>query len=1542
MKRFLAALGIIVLVAIAAVAQDDGTPSDNGFLINMLQSRLSAPGRQIALTGVSGALSSTATIQKITISDAKGPWLEIDNVELDWNRLALLRGRVSVNLLHAERIAWLRKAETPPQPRALPQAEATPFSLPELPVAINLAKLQLDHVTFAEPVFGQAADLSATGALSLAGGALDTTLDVKRLDAPGGELTAKASFSNATRELGIDVALQEPQGGVVATLLKIEGKPAIDLRVNGSGPLDQVDVNFSLDAGSDRIAEGVVALRARDDGLGFDVNFNGGLSPLIPPQFRDFFAGQSTVKVVGVKKSAGGLRIDDLKIAGAALNLQGGVETGPDNFLRNLTLTGSLGDPTGPAITLPVPGGRTSLRSAELHLDFGSGSRWDGLVVLDRLKSADIEIEDVTLRLGGLAQHLDDPATRNVTVNVEGLATGVWAADPEVARALGTRIDLFADAALPPGGTVTVNQLQLSGNGLSIFSAGQFKDMVYTGRNAVRIADLAIFAGIADRPLGGAIDLRANGSVTPLAGGFDLTFDGGTTDLAIGNERLDPLLAGATQVSGRAVRDEAGIRTEDLRITNPQLSFASDGLISSKKTDIGFQASLADLHLVDPRLQGALTANGRASGEGRPITVSVAAAVPEGELMGRRLTDARVGFDGQVDGSNVTGTLSGGGGLDGLVLSLGGDIASVGDKRSISGLELRVGPNRLSGDLTKDGAAPIDGRLTLHAPEIAPLASLALVEATGAIDADIQLAPAEVGQGISLVIGAMNLEMGANRIGQLDARAEVKDAFALPMVDGQLSASDLALAGIEVSTLNAKASPIDPRRMSFSADARLAVGTLADLSGELDRLDDGFAVTLDTLRLRQQGVTAALTAPSTVTMRGSAIEVTPLVLDFGSGGKLTAQGRMDENFDVDLAISNLPLALANAIRPDLGLAGSINGTGRVTGPRTSPDVRFDVKGTGLASSMTRNAGLPPVEVDASGQTANSRLNLIASVASGAGLAAKVQGSVPLGAGNLDVAIDLQAFPLALVDRIAGNRGLRGTVTGTGHATGPLADPTVSFDVRGEGIAATLLTQNGLPPLGATAAGSYRAGALDLGSARVTGAGGLDIQGSGRIPFAGSGLDANVTGTVPLAIADSVLAARSVQATGTLRVTATARGSLAAPQLGGTVSLDGGTLFDPQTNVRLQDITLDASLEGNAAVLRSFRAGVVTGGNITAEGRVALTPGYPADLAVRLNNVRYTDGVFVSTRLDGDLALNGPIVGGGGMLRGQITLGRTEISIAEGLGPNVAQALNQVDHVDASAGVRETLARARVDESSTGTTTPTSSRAGIGLDVRISAPNQIFVRGRGLDVELGGELRVQGTTTDIQPVGQFDLRRGRLVVLGQRIEFDEGSLQLVGNLDPQIHFVARTTSGDVTAIVTVDGRVSAPKISFSSEPELPQDEVLARVLFNSTTQNLSAFQLAQLAGAAAELAGGGGGPGILSQIRGATGLDDLDVVTQEDGSTAVRAGKYLTNNVYVDVQSDTQGVSRAEINLDVTDNLTARASVASDGNSTIGLFFERDY
>jgi translocation and assembly module TamB len=1537
LKRIAAIVGVLALLAIGALAQTDDVADDNNFIVRLLENRMSGPGRQIRVHGIRGALSSRARIGEITVSDDQGVWLRVRDVEIDWTRLELLLGRVNVNRLTVGGIDWLRRAVRPSGPPR-PEAAAEPFALPQLPVAIRLQELDFGRVAFAEPVFGLAAELGATGSLNLVRGALDTDLDIRRLDGPGGELTLDASFSSQTRQLAVDLHLQEPAGGVVANLLRIENRPAIDLRLSGEGPLDQVDLTFALDADGDRIAGGVAELRGRDDGLGFDVDLSGGLAPLIPPRFRDFFEGQSALRVAGVSKTGGGIRIDDLALEGAVLRLDGRAETGADGFLRALNLQGTLGDPRGPAVVLPVPGGDTRLHSAVLHVNYGDASRWNGLLVLDRLEAGGIEMEDVTLTMGGLAQNLDDPARRNVTVSLEGLATGVWSDDPEVAAALGNRIDLFADVALPPGAPAAVRQLQVSGNGLSIFSAGTVSDFVYTGRNAVRIDDLAILSGLAGRDLGGAVSVRATGSVSPFAGGFDLTFDGGATELRVGNPPIDPLLAGASTISGRGVRDANGIRAENLRIENPQVTFSSNGQYSTARTDITFDARLADLALVDPRIAGELTVTGAAAGQGQPITVTLAVEVEEGELMGRRLTGARLGFEGQVDGAAVRGRLGGGGQLDELVLDVAGDIAVEGDDRTLSGLRVAVGPNTLTGDLVQRDGAPIEGRLVLRAPEIAPLAAFALTEASGAIDADIALAAGEVGQEVTVSARARDVVQGATRIEALELDAGVSDALGVPMVQGDVSASGLTLAGVEVASLSATAEQIDRDRMRFDADARLVIGTLAALSGELARQPEGFAATLDALRLRHDRVSAQLTAPATVTVAGGTVELTPTALQVGSGS-VTAQGRIADAFDVSLAIRDLPLDIANAVRPDLGLAGRVNGTARVSGPRANPDVRFDLRAAEVASAATRAAGVPAIALDARGATTGSRLTLDANVGGGGGLAATARGSLPLGPGTLDLDVSLQSFPLVLIDRLAGGQGLQGTVTGQSRLTGTLANPSATFELRGSGVSTRLLRDNGLPPLGFTASGGFQGRTITLRSAIVTGPQGLDLSGSGRIPLAGPGLDLRVAGAVPLSLADPLLDERSAQASGLLRINATARGSLAAPQLAGTVSLAGGTLNDPNTNIRLENISLDAALEGRSVRLGSFRANAAAGGSITAQGSIVLdgARGYPASLAMRINDVRYTDGVFVHTRLSGQLALEGPITGGGGLLSGRIDLGPTEISIAEGLGFNAAATLEQVAHVHTPRAVQITLDRARVGEPRP--PTPTVSR-GMRLDVRINAPSRIFVRGRGLDVELGGQLTLRGTADDIQPVGQFDLRRGRILILGQRIDFQEGRLQLIGNLDPEIFFVARTRTADVTAVVTVDGRVSNPQITFSSEPPLPQDEVLARVLFKRATQDLSAFQLAQLAAAAAELAGGGGN-GLLTRLRGAVGLDDLDIVTEEDGGTAVRAGKYIDENIYLNLETGA-GETSAEIVLELSDRITARGQVESDGNTTLGIFFQRDF
>jgi len=57
---------------------------------------------------------------------------------------------------------------------------------------------------------------------------------------------------------------------------------------------------------------------------------------------------------------------------------------------------------------------------------------------------------------------------------------------------------------------------------------------------------------------------------------------------------------------------------------------------------------------------------------------------------------------------------------------------------------------------------------------------------------------------------------------------------------------------------------------------------------------------------------------------------------------------------------------------------------------------------------------------------------------------------------------------------------------------------------------------------------------------------------------------------------------------------------------------------------------------------------------------------------------------------------------------------------------------------------------------------------------------------------------------------------------------------------------------------------------------------------------------------------------------------------------VRLGRYLTEQIYTDVEVSPQGASEVSINIDLTSSLTARGRIDSEGRAGVGLFFERDY
>ncbi|ABI61019.1 translocation/assembly module TamB domain-containing protein [Granulibacter bethesdensis] len=452
------------------------------------------------------------------------------------------------------------------------------------------------------------------------------------------------------------------------------------------------------------------------------------------------------------------------------------------------------------------------------------------------------------------------------------------------------------------------------------------------------------------------------------------------------------------------------------------------------------------------------------------------------------------------------------------------------------------------------------------------------------------------------------------------------------------------------------------------------------------------------------------------------------------------------------------------------------------------------------------------------------------------------------------------------------------------------------------------------------------------------AGSTTLTIAGTVPEAASGpLNIAARGRADLRILDPILSAQGRRVQGMMIVDARVGGTIAAPNASGTVRLTGGDVQDVTLGLHLARIEALISAAGDTLRIDQFSAGAGQG-TLSLGGSVGIKPPMPVDLTVKASNATLIASDLMTERLDADLTLRGQMTKEL-TASGHIKILRADIRVPE--------------HMPSSVAVLDVIKPGQKPPPP-----PTPSGPVIRLDVTLDAPEQIFVRGRGLDAELAGRLHLHGTASNPQTDGGFELRRGQFSVAGTTLNFTEGRVTFDGSTtDPALDFTASSTSGSVTASLHVGGHASDPKITLSSQPELPQDEVLARLLFQSSMASLSPFQMAEIAAALAQLSGATGGGDPLNSVRSALGLDRLSVGGgSQNGATtpnsrtnqgpSVEAGKYVARGIYVGAKQSVGGpnsVSAAEVQIDLTRRLKLKADAGSGpGANAVGLSYGFDY
>lgn len=762
---------------------------------------------------------------------------------------------------------------------------------------------------------------------------------------------------------------------------------------------------------------------------------------------------------------------------------------------------------------------------------------------------------------------------------------------------------------------------------------------------------------------------------------------------------------------------------------------------------------------------------------------------------------------------------------------------------------------------------------------------------------------------------------------------------------------------------------IDASAEVVTRDGRISVPAIKanvgrnTISGSVELGENGLPTGKLTFDLPDIGLLAALGGQSAAGQLTGSLDLVETAGKLSAtikarGDGITAQGVKVDAPIVDLQIPDL---LAGQITGTVRAAEIVSGTNRLADldarfARAGQTTDFDVKGnydgaplivSGALETRSDGLFLTLDEFAASPRKIPVKLSSPVSIPIGTGRAevrglriAAGKGSITVDgvAGDiLDLKIRVTSMPASLANTFANGLDASGIIAADATITGNSSSPAVSFTVDWQNAMTSQIRAAGMTALAVRAKGKLAGSRLSIDT-DVRG-GGLTLNAGGTVDIGSSqALNLTVKGQLPFTAVASQLAAQGLALEGQADFDLKIGGSLSRPDVTGRVTTANAQFTAIRQNLIVKNVAATLTLSGQTATIGSLTGNLEGGGKVSASGTIGFAPGsgLPADIAVKLDRAVYADGRVVVAKLSGDLSVKGPLQRDP-TLGGTINLRRADITVPERLPASLANA--NVKHRNAPADVARQNREIRADASSRA---DSDKGGGMRLDLKIKAPRQIFVRGRGLDAELGGEVRISGSSRTPNVSGGFKMVRGRLAIISRRLDFTTGEITFGGGMVPYLNMVASTTVNTNTLSVNVTGLANDPSFTFTSSPALPQDEVLAQLIFGRESSSLSPFQIAQLADAVATLSGGQR-TSLFDKLRQGLGVDDLNVGTDENGGAQVTAGKYLNRRTYLEVmQGEDPSKSGIAINLDVGKGVKLRGQATQDGGTATGVFFEKEY
>src|SRR5271166_2488683 len=1214
---------------------------------------------------------------------------------------------------------------------------------------------------------------------------------------------------------------------------------------------------------------------------------------------------------------------------------------------------------------------------------------------------------------GGLARLETDlmlAAAEETVLGLSGTAGFAPLLPAEVAPLVGDRVALSARAKF--GGRIVVDPLSVEIAAGTLTGHGTFggSEKAIAADLRADVPELSMLSGLLGQSLGGSAVLTASVAGTESRPSLELHLSSSQSRLASSGAehveaeiRASPTAAlenpqthielaaqgrilGLVAPEGVAVPPELGrdidwsfaaTATRDGRAVDlDRLSAEGIGVAlggAGRVAETGAIEGHASLTVADLRpfsgfvghpLAGSVELEANAARKSASGFTATVAGSAKGLRTGITVADALLG-----DSASITGTIERD---DADVLTI--------DRFAVSGADAGLSGNARFAPASED----LTAELAVDLPRLKPLGAAFGTEVTGAASAQLNFAgPLEhlrMSGGINstglVAAGAKldRLELAAQVPDLSDPRASVEGSFHAYGLDGRL-----ALA----AELSGNSELVFPHFRLAAAD-----GTV----------DGSLRIALDTGLMR-----GSVAGRSADLAPWSKLAGTPLGGSFDFGVGLEARGGQL----VDFSVNGTKLAAGNG--SSRIAAGRLAVTGRFADILRAPSgsARLSLSSASFgasefaAATLTLDAPRPGRFVfqgDANGQPltftlagdgafepgrADLRLTRLAGSLGGdrllleqpltltrhgsdlafSGLAldfgtGRITGSGGVRGEAVSLTLNATHMPIASAARLTGYRHLGGTLNAAATLAGTLRTPQGRISLTAGELTVAAARHSRLTNLGLAVDGSWNGRNLDL-KGQVTGLKGDQVALTGSVPVlltpAPLGISVPPDGRLALQLQGAgqiehladLLPLGEDRISGHFLADVAVGGTVASPAATGRLRLSDGSYVNFATGAVLNH--LQADLVGNRGhfTLASFSATDNASGTLKAQGEVVLSgpSGPTAQLSATLANFRVAARDEAVATASGTVAIAGSLTAP--KVTAPLTVDRADIRLPDSLPPNVV-VLKVVERNGKGGKAAQPVV---ADQ-------PPAVPA--ALDITLDMPGNIFVRGHGLESEWRGRLTITGTSAVPVIAGSLRQIRGSVDLLGKTFNLTRGTITFDGSpkLDPVLDIVAEASAADITAQVNIGGFASAPTITLSSVPSVPQDEILARVLFNRGVGQITAGEGLQLAAAAGTLAGGG--PGVLDRLRGGLGLDwfrlgsgptgpasstlnPRTATGTATGGTALSAGKYVAPGASVGVsQGLSPPTSKITVEIELRPHLTIQGEAGQSGSTGIGLNYNYDY